>query len=274
MIGLLRAARAAFGALAAAVPELDTAGGDPDEPDDDEWDGGRYRGARWAPIHPGRVGGAIAPWGVVVHTTDMHPSTFGALIRAWQRDAGRGAGAHFLIGRSAREGVVQLVDVGRNANHAGGRPAHGWFEVNDGARVHPNRVTVGIEVHAAGAVRWVGGEWRCYSGGRPVGAPLPAAEVQPDPRRPGRGWHVATAYQLDEIARLLDALAARAGRALPPDSYRIVPHGAPQAWAPHVRWCDRLPVVGHVTLDPARKSDPGPPLSDWLRARAGAEPIL
>jgi N-acetyl-anhydromuramyl-L-alanine amidase AmpD len=27
-----------------------------------------------------------------------------------------------------------------------------------------------------------------------------------------------------------------------------------------------MPLVGHVTLDPARKTDPGPLLSSWLNA--------
>lgn len=262
---------AARAALAAPIGDFNTAGGDDQDDETPEWDGGRYRGARWAPIHPGRVGGAIRPWGVVVHTTDMHPSTFGALVRAWQRDAGRGAGAHFLIGRSSAEGVVQMVDCGRNGNHAGGNPAHGWFTVG-GARVHPNRVTVGIEVHAAGAVRFTGGEWRCYSDGKPTGAPLLDADVAPDDKRPGRGWHVPNAYQRDALAQLLDALAVCPAMSAAPPPFGIVTNGQAQPWAPRVMWRDRLPVVGHVTLDPARKSDPGPVLSDWLRARA-AEPF-
>lgn len=259
--------RAALDRLnAPPVIEPNTAGGQAVDDDAPEWDGGRYRGARWAQIHPGRDGGAIKPWGVVVHTTDMHPSTFDALVRAWQRGAGRGAGAHFLIGRTPAEGIVQMVDVGRNSNHAGGQ-THGWFE-SGGEHIHPNLVTVGIEVHAAGGVRKVDAQWRCWSDGKPVGTPLPASEVQQDPKRELRGWHVPNAYQLAELERLLDALAQCPLVVRSPAALTIKPNGTAPAWAPRLDWMG-LTVVGHVTLDPNDKSDPGPMLSAWLRSRGG-----
>lgn len=259
--------------LAKPVGDFNTAGGDEPDARAPEWNGGRYLGAEWKPIHPGRQGGAIKPWAVVVHTTDMHPSTFGSLVKAWQRDAGRGAGAHFILGRTPAEGLVQMVECDRNGNHAGGNPAHGWFLVN-GQKVHPNRVTIGIEVHAAGSVKQdVSGAWRTWDDGRPFGAPLDPADVVPDPKRKGRGWHTANAYQLAELDRLLTALAACPVMVAEPRGFSIVPNGEQPAYAPQVGWhgpnARVMPVVGHVTLDPNRKSDPGPVISDWLRANAG-----
>lgn len=249
-----------------SLGEFNTAGGDEPDTREPRWNGGRYLGAQWKPIHPGRMGGLIKPWAVVVHTTDMLPHTFDPLVRAWQRDAGRGAGAHFLLGRTPEQGLVQMVDVDRNGNHAGGSPAHGWFVV-DGVRVHPNRVTVGIEVHAAGHVRRHLGKWRSFSGGKPHGPELPDSEVTPSKTHKDRGWHGPTQYQLDEIKGLLTALAACPVMVKAP-RFTIKPNGSPPAWAPDVRW-GAMPVVGHVSLDPNRKTDPGPILSEWLRTKAG-----
>lgn len=264
VVDLIDAAWRRFG-IAPPIVEPNTAGGQALDEDAPEWDGGRYRGARWAQIHPGRDGGAIKPWGVVVHTTDMHPDRFDPLVRAWQRSAGRGAGAHFLLGRTPAQGLVQMVDVGRNGNHAGGL-THGWFNAGAG-RIHPNNVTIGIEVHAAGGVRLIDRVWRTVSDGKPFGAPLPAADVQPDPKRPGRGWHVPNAYQLAELERLLDALAQCPVVVRSPPRVDVEPNGEPPPWAPRIDWMGMV-VVGHVTLDPSDKSDPGPALSAWLRSRA------
>jgi hypothetical protein len=255
-----------------ALTEAAVAGGDDQLADESpDWDGGRYLGARWSPCHPGRVGRAIKPWLVVVHATDMIPSSFDDLLRARKATAGKGNAEHFLIGRTREQGVVQEIPVDRNANHAGGPDGHGWLKVpGRAALVHPNAVAIGIEVHCAGALRLIGGQWRYAPRDpatglpKPIGGAIPADMVEVDPAREGRGWHRPTTYQLDELRGLLTAIAACPVRVPPPAGWSIVPHGKPPSWAPDVV-IDGVPVVGHVTLDPNRKGDPHPPIARWLR---------
>jgi hypothetical protein len=119
LIGWATAAARAAVRMPELAAEPRTAGGDDQH---EAWDGGWWRGARRQPAHPGRVGGRCTPWAVVVHTTDMAPGTWDGLMRRLQRDAGRGAGAHFWLGRTPEQGLVQSVAVDRNANHAVARP--------------------------------------------------------------------------------------------------------------------------------------------------------
>ena len=205
------------------------------------------------PAHRGRVGPPIKPWCVVLHTTDMLPGTFDAIVKSWTTTAGVGQCANFLIGRIPEQGVVQFISIDRNSNHAGG-PTHGWFVV-DGKKVHPNSVSVSIEIHNAGQLRLVDGEWRSwdYQHKQPQGDPFDPADVEVDQHRPTRGWHRLTQYQHDTLTALLADLEAVL--APMPASVAIESNG-PQTnqWA-KVANCR---IVGHVTLDPERKTDPGP----------------
>lgn len=219
----------------------------------------RFFGGWWSEstrrsAHPGRIGQRIKPWAVVLHTTDMLPNTFDAIVKSWTTKAGAGQCAHFLIGRTFAEGVVQFAPIDRNANHAGGAPAHGWFIV-DGKRVHPNSVSVGIEIHNAGQLRLINGQWRSwdYSGKKPQGAAFAAEDVEIDLRRPTRGWHKITEYQRETLTALLAWLETEMQKM--PDGVSVETNGAQHNdWAT-VRSCR---IVGHVTLDPERKTDPGP----------------
>ncbi len=264
---------------ASLAAEPTHAGGSQLDPDEHPtWDGGWWRGAVRKPAHHGRVGGRCRPWALVVHTTDMHPDTWSGMIRRVQSQPGRGSGAHFWLGRDASQGLVQAVPVDRNANHAGGS-SHGWM-LADGRRQHPNDVTVGIEVHCAGAViRGPGSRWYAIDrsddvdgdgrpDARPTGAPLPDADVEPDPSRPGHGWHRPSEWQFAQLALLLDAFAACPLRVDRPPAWSVEPIGSAQPWAPSVL-IGGVPVVGHVTITPSRKGDPWPPLSRWLQGRTG-----
>jgi hypothetical protein len=207
----------------------------------------------------GRIGGVIAPFAVVVHTTDMVPESWDDLVRAWTTRPGAGDCAHFLIGRDSTAGVIQLASIARNANHAGGN-GHGAFVAGQQSW-HPNTVSVGIEVHCAGAVRQLGGEWRLVENGTIQGSAIPDGDVTQDPQRPGRGWHNVTDYQYQQLGALLDGLETVLG-ALPagclahsleqPPPYGVFPDGR---------------TVGHVSLHAADRGDPWPPTCDWIRAR-------
>lgn len=225
------------------------------------WTDGWWSGARRLPAHVARIGGAIRPWTTVVHTTDMLPEEWPALLDSWTGRPGEGACAHFLIGRDEQHGVVQFVPITRNGNHAGG-PGHGVFRAAGVGDLHPNLVAVGIEVHCAGGVIRVGGEWRLVEGGVAHGASLPDADVVPDPIRPGRGWHVVTDYQRAQLGAILDDLEAVL--AIAPVGITKVAFGeTPPSYAvlPGVR------VATHAELDPVHRADPWPPLCAWLKAR-------
>jgi hypothetical protein len=261
--------------LALLAAEQATAGGD-DAELAPGWEGGWLRGATRRAAHPGRVGGRCRPTWVVVHTTDMAPETWSGMIRRNSEQAGQGSGAHFWIGRGPEQGLIQAVEIERNANHAGG-PTHGWF-VAGGHQLHPNSYAIGIEVHAAGAVIRANGRWYAIDRSRdldgdgdrdvgPTGAPIAEIDVELDPRRPGRGWHRPSAWQLEQLGLVLAAIADCPLRAAPPATWSVRPSGAPQSWAPNVV-VHGVPVVGHVTLTPDRKGDPWPPLSRWLRELA------
>jgi hypothetical protein len=226
-----------------------------------EWIDGWWLRARRLPAHPGRVGGPIRPFGAVVHTTDMLPDEWDALVAAWLGRAGDGACAHFLIGRGLEHGTLQLAPITKNGNHAGGPPGHGVYRVPGVGDVHPNLAAVGIELHCAGGVRRVGGAWRLVEGGVAHGAPLPESEVIPDPARPGRGWHRVTDYQRAQLVALradLELVLAP----VPPGTVKVAFHEVPPAYAvlPGAR------LATHAELDPQHRADPWPPLCTWLRS--------
>lgn len=213
--------------------------------------------------HPGRVGGPITPFAIVVHATDMPPETFGALLTSWTTKPAAGDCAHFVIGRDAAQGVVQLVSIQRNANHAGG-PHHGWFVDGDGNQIHPNLCSVGIELHCAGDVMKFADGWHALDGHAPVGAVIPESDVVLDPARPGRGWQVVTPWQYEQFGILLDALDAPGVLDVAPAGlHAISPSQTPAAWAV-------MPpgnLATHAGLDFYDRADPHQPTCQWLRER-------
>ena len=214
------------------------------------------------PAHPGRVGGLIKPMAIVVHDTDMHPDDYNALIKSWTTQAALGDCAHFVIAEDGS--TVQFVSITRNANHAGGPDGrHGWFVV-EGKSVHPNSISVGIEMHYAGACRLVNAHWYFGEdegqGWRPQGSPLESSRISIDPRNPQRGYHGPTTAQLDTLHKLVSELQAVIGTL--PSGTKIVPHGVGVSWNGY-----KSPaLVGHCSLDPGAKTDPGPVVMSLLQS--------
>lgn len=209
---------------------------------------------RHEPVHSGRIGIAIKPRAIVVHTTDMAPSSFTALIHAWQRVPGKGNAAHFLVGRSEHDGVVQLAPIYRNANHAGG-PSHGAFVV-DGKPIHPNHYAVGIEVHNAGQLQLLDGKWTQAQHGVAYGPAYDPGDVILTSSK--RGYHKPSEWQMDTLFALLTDLHTTLP-AQPAGTKARANVGGVQPWAARLN----ARVVGHCTLDPIRKGDPWP----WIMAR-------
>jgi hypothetical protein len=223
------------------------------------FDDGWWSLARRLSAFPGRIGGAIAPFAVVVHTTDMVPEEWDALLHRWTTQLGKGNAAHFIIGRDSAAGLVQLAPITNNANHAGGAGA-GSF-VAGRQSWHPNSVSVGIEVYCAGEVHQVNGAWRLIEDGEPHGAALPDEDVIRDPDHPTQGWHTVTEYQYQQLGALLDGLET----VLSPLPAGCVAQAGGQVPAWGMFSTGRR--VGHVSLNPGRRGDPWPPTCDWLRAR-------
>lgn len=228
-------------------------------PDHSAFPGGYWIGARRVDPHPHRRGGATDPCVILDHTTDMHPDDWDALIEGWVKRPGDGACANLLVGQTEQHGVVQFTPIDHNGNHAGGLPppnGHGWFV--DPARpgnIHPNLLTVGIEFHSAGGMlRLIGGAWRFVEDGKIHGAPIAPSEVEPDPQRPGRGWHLLTPYQ-KMIRDWLHSDLDKALRPLPPGLRAVSTGEAVPSWGvPR-----SMRFIGHVTLDPTNRADPWPP---------------
>lgn len=240
----------------------------------DSWDLGWWRGARRTPAFSGRVGPHIVPRCVVVHTTDTMPGGFNAIVRSWQNTLGPGCCAHFMIGRGPEDGVVQFCSIMNNGNHAGGpvvngMPRHGWwkFAQPDGGYsglVHPNLIAVGIEIDCGGALQKITNPkdlTRAQVIHPDTKRVVPFADVFWDPD--GRPWHKVTEYQLEVLRQLLRDLGPCL-KPLPLDTV-VVPDGDYKANG--VPWAGsyRNDLVGHVTLDPVGKTDPGSQVYQWLK---------
>lgn len=233
--------------------------------------GGWLQGVvRHVPINPGRVGKPIVPRGMVVHTTDTLGG-MAAILKSWTETSLGGYGAHYLLGRRAATdadrtatypsgGLVQMVPITRNGNHVGGRNSR-YGRVMTPAELHPNSVYVGIELENGGRLVSLNGHFVHQDSGVVV----PPDDVDIDER--GKPWHKITAYQFETLAKVLDAHQAHMTY-LPKGSF-LNPNGTylgnGVVWGamPGTRF------VGHVTLDPIQKTDPGPIMMKWLRDRYG-----
>lgn len=98
-----------------------------------------------------------------------------------------------------------------------------------------------------------------------TGTRIPNDEVSVDEQ--GYGWHTVTAYQRDVLQALLTDLR-HCLVALPPGT-EVKPNGSYRG--NRVEWADLSGyIVGHATLDPYNKTDPGPFVCEWLRRQGWA----
>lgn len=218
-----------------------------------------------------RGGGPITPRGVVLHATACAPGTMASLLRQQATQSGNGSSYHLLLGRrpaTAAEllkeewpsaGLVQINPIYHNGNHAGGARAgfHGRV-IAPGLPEHPNLHYVGIEIDCACRLQWSHG----VAIHPETSTPIAPEDVYLDER--GKPWHRVTEYQLETLGRLLVDLDAVLVRF--PDGTVIKPNGSVPTWGA----CSGVRFVGHVTLDPANRSDPGPQVMAWLRDRYDA----
>lgn len=231
----------------------------------DELDAFPYSAAKLIPAHESRVGGAITPRAVVVHTTDMMPNSWEALLRAWQRPAetpSRSACAHYLIGRTPEQGVVQMVSTRRNANHAGGNPHGIWLKpgsANMSSSVHPNAMSIGIELHCAGRLEWLTPDRAVFKeDGKVLGEfRVGAGEVYTDALN--RPWHIINDYQRKTLEGLLavlrPTLAPLNGLVARPNAAYVKDRSK---WDTSYAVPVAESLVGHATLDTINRMDPGP----------------
>ena len=212
-----------------------------------EFKEGRWSLATYKEMFAGRIGRAIVPRTMVVHTTDMRIGTFAALVRNWTSQLGRGNGAHFLIGRTPADGVVQFAPIHRNANHAGG-PNCGSI-----GGLHPNTVSVGVELDAGGRLKKDDKGWY-YADGVKKYYYAPE-DVFIDSK--GKGWAKVTEYQMQMLRKLWEALKPTlkpyvAGTAVKPNADYA------KCGVAHFAAAATPMLVGHVSMNPINKSDPGP----------------
>lgn len=214
------------------------------------FDNGYYLHAKWVGLNIGRLGGHIVPYVIVVHTTDTYPGGFKAIVRSWVDTDGAGNAATFMIGRSDEDGLVQFASIYRNSNHAGG-VKHGWFVGRADNTIHPNSISVGIEIDNAGKLVKHDGHYMHKDSGKLI--PDEDVYIHSD----GSAWHKINQYQHEQLKFLIADLRQQFGP-VEFGKYRIVPNGAYKdnqaLWAVP----QNNELVGHASLDPYNKSDPGP----------------
>lgn len=211
---------------------------------------GKWSEATYKQMHSGRIGRGIVPQTLVVHTTDMRPGTFGSLVKSWTSGAGRGNGAHFLIGKTKEDGVVQFAPITRNANHAGGPNPGGIRPGNSNTVVNPNVCSVGVELDNAGRLIKDSKGW--YH--RDTGYRFAAEDVYVDSK--GRGWEKVTQYQIDMLKYLWEDL--RPLLKPWPAGTVVVPNATHTSQGTSYAAAISPALIGHASTNPINKTDPGP----------------
>lgn len=207
------------------------------------------------PMHTKRLGRGIIPKTLIVHTTDCKPGTFATIVKSWTTTPGKGNGAHFIIGKTEKDGVVQFAPIMVNANHAGG-PNCGGIKLPGGAIVNPNACSVGVELDNAGRLKKDTKGWYHPD----TGYRFSAEDVFVDEK--GRGWEKLTQYQEDTLYSLWNALKSTLSvwpwgtTVAPNDSYEK--HSS--TWAKS----NKPSLIGHASTNPINKTDPGPQVMEII----------
>lgn len=205
--------------------------------------------AKRVPMHPGRIGRAITPRTLIVHTTDMRPGTFNAVVKSWTSQPGKGNGAHFLLGKDERDGCVQFASTVVNANHAGG-PNCGGYKLPNGKLLNPNLVGVGIEIDNAGRLTKDKKGW--YQ--KDTGHRFAPENVFVDDK--GRGWERVTDYQMKMLAKLWTALKPTLTGW--PSGSTVVPNEPYEKHGSGYAKPTKPSLTGHCSTNVINKTDPGP----------------
>lgn len=199
------------------------------------------RGQRW---HT-KSGG---PWGVLWHWTATGHGTALAMARRIAKKAGPGMKAtsvHLWV--EADGTIYQSIPFTRGSSHAGAPSATRFMDLDRDNWVADHRgpphgysansLLIGVEIVCVGEVRLVNGKWMGWPFGKGRNGPIvSASEVKEGVDEHGRrrSYQDFTRGQRDACERLVRACHVTYG------------HTAQQ-----LSW-------GHVTVDPTRKTDPGP----------------
>lgn len=215
---------------------------------------GEFKKGLWSlatqrPAHPKRLGRAIVPQTLIVHTTDMKPGTFDAIVKRWTSEPGKGNAAHFLIGKTEKDGVVQFAPIHQNANHAGGANC-GGIKLPNGVIVHPNVCSVGVEIDNAGKLKKDKAGW--YH--KDTGYRFAPEDVFVDEK--GRGWEKITPYQITMLSYLWNAL--RPTLKPYPEGTTVMPNATYESQGSIYGKPTKPSLIGHVSTNPINKTDPGP----------------
>jgi N-acetyl-anhydromuramyl-L-alanine amidase AmpD len=187
----------------------------------------------------------VGPSLVVTHGTATLRGTTKALLRGL-RESERQASWHVLIDEAG--GIWQSISFDHAAWHAGSESAA--LADIAGHLLPVNMCSVGIELINAGEVRSVGGQWRAWpfagDAERKAGPVVPVDETV---LVGGKRFHAYTPEQVAAWSRVIGALRTEwpaLGTAVTiqhRDGRRVI--------FPATR-------VGHVDIDPKRKTDPYP----------------
>lgn len=175
------------------------------------------------------------PRRVVWHWTATAENTIVGIAKRAQtfvKGKDREASFHLGIPRRSAQGVVQLAPFTVGTWHAGGEKAARFTsDGRMGGTYSANRISAGVELENVGEVRLVNGKWRAWPFKEDTKLVIPVTEVA---TVGSKYYQDFTGHQIEMATEYARAMVAAYG--LKRDDF----------------------MLGHVDIDPTRKSDPGP----------------